>query len=96
MKCANGLKGNVLLSDFERRLCLGRPYGRPGRGAGRESEANSGEGFRRVLKMSPYRRAVTKGVDDAKRSSLGLQTLFVNVDGYQPVSHGQRTRKMPD
>ena len=72
MKCANGLKGNVLLSDFERRLCLGRPYGRPGGGAGRESEANSGGGFRRVLKMSPYRRAVTKGVDDAKRSSFGL------------------------
>ena len=56
----------------ERRLCLGRPYGRLGGGAGRESEANSGGGFRRVLKMSPYRRAIMKGVDDAKRSSFGL------------------------
>ena len=41
-------------------------------GVGRESEANSGGGFRRVLKMSAYRRAVTKEVDDAKRSSVGL------------------------
>ena len=48
-------------------------------GAGRESEANSGGGFRRVLKMSPYRRAIMKGVDNAKRSSVGFQTLFVNL-----------------
>ena len=41
-------------------------------GVGRESEANSGGGFRRVLKMSAYRRAVMKGVDDAMRSSFGL------------------------
>ena len=35
MKCANGLKGNALLSDFERRLRLGT-HGR--RGGGRQSK----------------------------------------------------------
>ena len=51
---------------------LGKAVWSSGQGAGRESEANSGGGFRRVLKMSPYCCAVTKGVDDAKRSSFGL------------------------
>ena len=43
-----------------------------GAGASRASEANGGGGFRRVLKMSPYCRHVTKGVDNARTSSFGL------------------------
>ena len=43
-----------------------------GVGVSRKSEANGEVGFRRVLKMNAYRCPVTKGVDDAKRSSFGL------------------------
>ena len=50
-----------------------------GAGADRKSEANGEGGSRRLLKMRAYRRPVTKGVDDAMRSSFGLWTLFVKL-----------------
>ena len=50
-----------------------------GAGAGRKSEANGEGEFRRLLKMRAYLRPVTKGVDDAMRSSFGLWTLFVKL-----------------
>ena len=42
-------------------------------GASRQSEGRTrGRTSSSVLKMSPYRRAATKEVDDARRSRLGL------------------------